>query len=859
MSTVLPASLIWRKYPVDGVVSATEHQPSKAEIRAWGTWVESMVTAMGYANYQPFETQALMNADLDHDAKTLAVVYDDAGNEGIYIKVGASESGSWSKILDYLPGYQFVRATVTGGTVNAIQATARFGISYSDGAQQIVLIAPGTTTVSPATVSFDGGTALRIRTASGGDIPVGGIVENMPLQGYINTGGTEFWLTNDLATAAYVAAAEAAQVAAEAARDTALSAVPNVFSTTRTAIKALDTSTITAAFLKEAGREGQFIWKTGDYSAQIAADTSEALFIKATAVAATSGAWVRADGWQVNGIRAEWAGAVGDGNGTGGGTNDYTAVNAASKLAEFLGTHVTYDKAKIYRMDSRLHGTPGKLFGHHYARWDFHNVASATGVTPSQALVASGQLTAHCQNTTTTASASTGDDTIAVAATTGMAIGGWLLVYDSATAFDEDTTKNSFAVQITEIAGLDVTLSEPLPVDFGSGVKVYVYDMGNRAELIDCTVIGNPARDHLGITSCWGVNNKYRNLWFYDCNVHALREDICVGTDGHNFYGIRSGSAAFPGRQYLAGTRGCSHCVYGGTLYSILFRHTASDGSDCAMLDADENLRVAARGNTFGDVYAIQARSAPIDQHAGAYETVYGSCRGSMISGSGQDGVTFQGASASVTGDISITNITGIGLLIQNNGNSFGLPNIVSLKGCFFEGPVTGTGRAVSIQNKTGDVISAQKVKVYADWVEGQTARGGFSIDCESGGDTSLDVRGTFESESKAAFGCVDMDSGANGRAVARIAHAVFTGRGANTTNTLININGSLNAATIGAELWIGCGYLQDISAASTRLSRTNDASVHLGTSRYNAAEYSGGVTIASGDGGTFVADETSI
>jgi len=63
----------------------------------------------------------------------------------------------------------------------------------------------------------------------------------------------------------------------------------------RTALKALDTTKDTVADLKEAGREGQFVWRSGDYSAQISADTVEAIFVKANAVAAASGAWVRFD------------------------------------------------------------------------------------------------------------------------------------------------------------------------------------------------------------------------------------------------------------------------------------------------------------------------------------------------------------------------------------------------------------------------------------------------------------------------------------------------------------------------------------------------------------------------------------
>lgn len=62
---------------------------------------------------------------------------------------------------------------------------------------------------------------------------------------------------------------------------------------TRTALKALDTAKDVVAILMESGREGIFNWKTGDYSTEIAADTLEGVYVKATAIAASSGAWVR--------------------------------------------------------------------------------------------------------------------------------------------------------------------------------------------------------------------------------------------------------------------------------------------------------------------------------------------------------------------------------------------------------------------------------------------------------------------------------------------------------------------------------------------------------------------------------------
>ncbi|MCT7663872.1 hypothetical protein [Shinella kummerowiae] len=69
---------------------------------------------------------------------------------------------------------------------------------------------------------------------------------------------------------------------------------------TRTALKALDTTSIKAALLMEGtvagnGRMGTFVWKDGNYSTQIAADPQEGLFIEAADEAnnRTHGAWVR--------------------------------------------------------------------------------------------------------------------------------------------------------------------------------------------------------------------------------------------------------------------------------------------------------------------------------------------------------------------------------------------------------------------------------------------------------------------------------------------------------------------------------------------------------------------------------------
>lgn len=104
---------------------------------------------------------------------------------------------------------------------------------------------------------------------------------------------------------------------------------------TRTALKALDTTKDTTAILKEAGREGVFNWKTGDYSARIAADTAEGLYIKANAVSAALGAWVRVFNGRAD---ISWYGAVGDGD-----TIDDAAINAAfASGVPLTGSGLTY-------------------------------------------------------------------------------------------------------------------------------------------------------------------------------------------------------------------------------------------------------------------------------------------------------------------------------------------------------------------------------------------------------------------------------------------------------------------------------------------------------------------------------------
>lgn len=101
----------------------------------------------------------------------------------------------------------------------------------------------------------------------------------------------------------------------------------------RASLKALDTSIEKEAFLNEDGRSGQFIWKTGDYSAKCAADPLEGIFIASDSTPATSGAWVRQAGFFISGFDIRWFGAVKSSN-----PYDTTrAIQHCMNLCAFLG------------------------------------------------------------------------------------------------------------------------------------------------------------------------------------------------------------------------------------------------------------------------------------------------------------------------------------------------------------------------------------------------------------------------------------------------------------------------------------------------------------------------------------------
>ncbi|MFN3833723.1 MAG: hypothetical protein ACK4SQ_15975 [Allorhizobium sp.] len=209
------AETVFRDFDTDGVPSSGKRNPKKREIRQLLKGYESLLTTVGTAA-NVFLTRADLFATLTRSANTLAWVVSDttAAYNGIYMKSGASGSGSWSRVAD-LP-YSFIRASDEGaGTANAIQATTSVPVSES---ALIIMNVFEANTATPVTVSFNGDAALTIKSNSGEDVEVGGLTAGMLLTGYIS--GSTFRLANDETVAARIyAARDATFTARDRAQD----------------------------------------------------------------------------------------------------------------------------------------------------------------------------------------------------------------------------------------------------------------------------------------------------------------------------------------------------------------------------------------------------------------------------------------------------------------------------------------------------------------------------------------------------------------------------------------------------------------------------------------------------------------
>lgn len=111
------------------------------------------------------------------------------------------------------------------------------------------------------------------------------------------------------------------------------------FAPDRANLKSIDTTQITSVFLREAGREGLFTWVSGNFSTLISLDTREGVYIKANAVAASAGAWVRVG---IGGLNIRWFGAQ-----VAEGVDDSLAVQACANMMMVLKTWMIAPAGKV--------------------------------------------------------------------------------------------------------------------------------------------------------------------------------------------------------------------------------------------------------------------------------------------------------------------------------------------------------------------------------------------------------------------------------------------------------------------------------------------------------------------------------
>ncbi|UTG96510.1 hypothetical protein KEM44_23175 [Sinorhizobium meliloti] len=207
------AATVFRDYETDGVPASGSHKVKKSDVRQLLGEYENIINAFLSTGGLIFSSKSALDANLAHAANSMAWVIGDAtvANNGIYRKIGASGVGSWTRMAD-LPFSFIIASDVGAGTPNAIQATTSIPVSSSALIWMNIFEA---NTASPVTVSFNGGSALTIKTNSGNDVTAGGLTAGMIVMGIVS--GSTFRLVSDQASAAIVAAAEAAADRAEAA------------------------------------------------------------------------------------------------------------------------------------------------------------------------------------------------------------------------------------------------------------------------------------------------------------------------------------------------------------------------------------------------------------------------------------------------------------------------------------------------------------------------------------------------------------------------------------------------------------------------------------------------------------------
>lgn len=315
----LTAAEVFRKYAVDGVPASGVQQVSKAEASAWGTYLESLLN--GSTAGLLYLQLAYLNGDILHPQNTTAIVVGDPNpaNNGLYVKSGASGAGFWTRIDD-LPN-PIVRLTVTGGTANAITATAPESPTVPGA--KLYLLTPTASNTTATTITVNGGAPVAIKNAFGFDLASGSLVTGSQVLMAWQTDHYQLLISavvdGSSILASCVSSASAAATSATSA-STSAAALGNQ-------VHQYDTRAQAAAATIPVGVQAV---KVTRYAAGHPA--SFAVYIPGTS--SGPNAFQEAGGhyWELDltggVIFASWFGAIGDDT-----TNDYTALQAGMTAA----------------------------------------------------------------------------------------------------------------------------------------------------------------------------------------------------------------------------------------------------------------------------------------------------------------------------------------------------------------------------------------------------------------------------------------------------------------------------------------------------------------------------------------------
>lgn len=263
------ASTIFRDFETGGVPASGAHKPRKSKIREWGTWLEGRQTGSGL-----LFGFASSTGDADPGV-------------GLFRLNNAAAASATALYIDDIDA--------SGASVGAVIA------GWDDSSNPV-----------RGTLTFKG------------------IDDNALSRTYNVTGSVVDGTGYRKVTIAHVGGNGEFEADAQYVVTFARSGDALPSPTTRAALKAIDTTKDKVANLVG---EDFFDFKLGNYTAHIAADPLEGVYVKADAVLASVGAWVRRAGFMVFGLSAAWFGAA---PGAAMATNTL-GIQSAMNLALFLG------------------------------------------------------------------------------------------------------------------------------------------------------------------------------------------------------------------------------------------------------------------------------------------------------------------------------------------------------------------------------------------------------------------------------------------------------------------------------------------------------------------------------------------